>query len=143
MKIEHNISNDASQNNADVVVVNGETFTFKATGLTRRVFANADKTKVVKIPVRNDYQHFNDEEFELYNDANEEKRKEIAETSQLEHGFIIQEYLYTLDDPATPNWLNRPMTMKEIRFADSCRSDVGYDKDGNLKCFDIHEYKKY
>jgi len=47
MNIEHNINIDqySQENQADLIIVNGETFTFKATGLTRRVFANADKTE--------------------------------------------------------------------------------------------------
>lgn len=143
MKIEQTNEQQSPQNNADVVVVNGEVFTYKACGLTRRVFVNADKTKVVKIPVQNNYQHFNNTEINLFNDADENKRKEIAHTEILENGYIVQEYLHTLDDKNTADWLGRPMTMKEIRFADSCRSDVGYDKNGNLKCFDIHEYKQY
>lgn len=130
-------------NKGDVIIVNGEIFSYKGIGNTRRVYANADKTKVVKIPVSLSYQNFNDEEIELYEAASDEKKKQLAHTTQVENGFIIQEYLHTLDDPTTVDWLKRPMTMKEIRFAESCRRDVGYDKDGNLKCFDIHEYKQY
>lgn len=133
----------SDENKADVIIVNGEAFTFKATGLTRRVFENADKTKVVKVPVEKYSQHFNDDERDIWDNASEEKRKELATTEMLPNGYIMQEYLHSLDDPNTADWLGRIMTMKEIRFADSCRSDVGFDKDGNLKCFDLEEYKKY
>lgn len=54
MKIIHNINSeqDSQENNADVIIVNNEAFTFKATGLTRRVFENSDKTKVIKVLVK-------------------------------------------------------------------------------------------
>lgn len=145
MKIEYNINAEqfSIESQADVVIVQGEVYTYKGTGLTRRVFANADKTKVVKIPVKKDSFHFNTEEIECWNNADDETKKELAETQILENGYIIQEYLHTLDDDETEAWLGRDMTMKEIRFAKSCREDVGYDKDGNIKCFDLHEYKKY
>lgn len=142
-KIEHTISQDSEENRADVIIVNGEAFTYKATGNTRRVFVNADKTRVIKVPVQRNYQHFNNEEIEIWNATTDEIRKELAETSILDNGYIMQEFLHTLDDESTPQWLGRVMTMKEIRFADACRSDVGYDKDGNLKCFDLPEYKNY
>ena len=28
-------------------------------------------------------------------------------------------------------------------FADSCRGEVGWTKEGKLVCFDLDEYKKY
>lgn len=138
-----NANQDSLENNADVIIVNGEAFTYKNTGLTRRVFANADKTLVIKVPVEKHSQHFNEEEQKCWDNASEEKRKELANTSMLANGYIMQEYLHTIDDDSTAEWLGRPMTMKEIRFAGSCRDDVGYDKDGNLKCYDLHEYKQY
>lgn len=145
MSIENIIESDRESlgNKADIIIINGEIFTYKNTGLTRRVFVNKDKTKVVKILVSDDRFHFNTEEAEIWNKATEERRKEFAKTELLETGEIVQEFLYTLDDPATMKWLGRALTMKEIRFAASCRNDVGFDKDGNLKCFDLHEYKKY
>ena len=145
MNIEHNINIDqySQENEADLIIVNGETFTFKATGLTRRVFANADKTKVIKVPVKLATFHFNDEEIECWENASDETRLELASTKILDNGYIEQEFLHTLDDPTTEEWLGRFLTQKEIRFADSCRSDVGFDEDGKLKCFDLHEYKKY
>jgi len=137
------VNQESQENRADVVIVNGKAFTYKNSGLTRRVFVNKDKTLVVKIPVGKYSQHFNDEELECWESASDDVKKELANTKRLENGYIIQEYLHTIDDEITGEWLNRPMTMKEIRFASSCRDDVGYDKDGNLKCYDLHEYKKY
>lgn len=131
------------ENNADVVVVNGEPFFYKNSGLTRRVFANKEKTKVVKIPVDKFGQSYNDQEFDIWSKANLEKQAKLAQTEIQENGYIIQEYLHTIDDPETPLWLERDMTQEEIRFSKSCRSDVGYDKEGNLKCYDLHEYNQY
>jgi hypothetical protein len=48
-QFEINISQYSKENKADVIIVNGEIFTFKATGLTRRVFKNKDKTKVINV----------------------------------------------------------------------------------------------
>lgn len=145
MNIEYKINYEqySQENSADVIIVKGETYTFKSSGLTRRVFANSDKTKVIKVPVKLNTFHFNNEEVDCWNNADDETRLELASTKILENGYIEQEYLHTLDDDTTPNWLGRPMTQKEIRFATSCRDDVGYDNDGNLKCFDLHEYKQY
>ncbi len=131
------------ENDVDVILVNGEAFTFKSSGITRRVFANADKTKVIKVLVEKHSFDFNKEEQKEWDNASEEKRKQLAQTRLLENGYIEQEYLHTLDDETTAEWLKRPLTMSEIRFAQSCRNDVGFDADGNLKCFDLHEYKQY
>ena len=73
----------------------------------------------------------------------EKTKLEMASTKILENGYIEQEYLHTLDDKETAEWLGRDMTMKEVRLATSCRNDVGYDENRQLKCFDLHEYKKY
>jgi hypothetical protein len=141
MKLEHNINAQNDIRTSDVVIVNGEAFTYKATGLTRRVFANADKTKVVKICMeRGD--HFNKEEIDIYTNASDEKRAELAETTQLDNGYIIQEYLHTLDDEAT-HLLYPSLTNQQIAFARSCRGDVGFDKNGVMKCHDLEEYRKY
>ena len=145
MDIEKHITTfrESTENDADVIIVNGETFTFKSSGLTRRVFVNHDKTKVVKVMVSKDYTHYNKEEKAIWDKADDNKRKQLASTEILDNGFIIQEFLHTLDDETTSEWLGRPLSMKEVRFAGSCRNDVGFDKDGNLKCFDLEEFKKY
>lgn len=142
---EFNLQTDQNsfENDADVIVVNGEIFTYKNTGLSRRVFVNKEKTHVIKVPVKKHSQHFNDEEVELWEAASEERRKEYATTEILPNGYIKQEFLHTLDDAETEKWLGRNLTMKEVRFARSCREDVGFDKEGNLKVYDLHEYKKY
>lgn len=138
-----NFQQYSEESKADVIIVQGEAFTFKATGLTRRVFVNADKTKVIKVPIEKASFHWNTEEINCWNEASDTVKSEMAETEILKNGYIIQEYLHTLDDEETEEWLGRDMTMAELRLAKECRNDVGYDKDGKLKCFDLHEYKKY
>jgi hypothetical protein len=144
-KIEHiiDINTATIESTADVIVVGTEVFTFKNTGLTRRVFVNKDKTLVVKVPITRHDQRHNDNEAEHWKDCTEEQRKELAETKRLSNGYIVQEFLQTLDDDTTPEWLGRPLTMTEIGFASSCRSEVGFDTNGVLKCYDYDEYKKY
>ncbi len=144
-KIEHiiDINTATIESTADVIVVGTEVFTFKNTGLTRRVFVNKDKTLVVKVPITRHDQRHNDNEAEHWKDCTEEQRKELAETKRLTNGYIVQEFLQTLDDDTTPEWLGRPLTMTEIGFASSCRSEVGFDTNGVLKCYDYDEYKKY
>jgi len=126
----------------DVIIINGESFTYKATGLTRRVYANKDKTKVVKICLER-YNNFNQEEVDIYNEASDKVKNQMAETEILDNGYIVQEFLWTLDDPLTDSMITRDITVEEIRFARSCRNDVGFDKNGVMKVFDLEEYGKY
>lgn len=144
-KIEHIIRVNTATNisKSDVILVNGEAFTYKNQGLTRIVFVNKDKTQIVKIPLDKIHQIHNDNEAKLWEKADETRRAELAETTLLPNGYVVQEYLQTLDDADTEKILNRSMTMKEIRFATSCRNEVGFDKTGKLKCYDYDEYKKY
>lgn len=144
-KIEQliNVNTATVESKADVIIVNGEAFTYKNTGLTRRVFENKEKTLIIKVPIHTYDQRHNDKEAELWEEADEETRSQLAETKRLANGFILQEYLHTLDDTDTKDWLNRPMTMVEIRFATSCRNEVGYDANGTLKCYDYDEFKAY
>jgi hypothetical protein len=144
-KIEQivNVNTATVESTADVILVNGEAFTYKNTGLTRRVFVNKDKTLIVKAPIAKYHQEHNDNEARLWEEADEETRSQLAETKRLANGYILQEFLQTLDDETTEAWLDRPMTNKEIRFAASCRNEVGYDANGVLKCFDYDEFKQY
>lgn len=138
------ISDQLSQEkDNDVIIYNGEAFTYKNSGLTRRVYANTNKTSVLKIPLQKSYQYSNDEEFKIYENASEDKKEKLAKTKLLDNGYILQEFLYTLDDPITDEVITREITMDEIRFARSCRNDVGFDKNGVMKCHDLEEYLKY
>lgn len=144
-KIEHivDIKTATVESTADVILVNGKAFTYKNTGLTRRVFVNSDKTLIIKVPITRHDQRYNDKEAEHWDECSEDERTQLAETKRLANGYILQEFLQTLDDDSTPEWLGRPLTMTEIAFASSCRSDVGFDANGVLKCYDYDEFKKY
>lgn len=137
--IEQSINSLSFENENDAIIVNGEIFTFKATGLTRRVYANESKTKVVKVCIeRGNY--FNQEEIDIYN--SKEDKSQLAETKLLDNGYIEQEYLHTMDDPETLK-LYPSMSNEQIRFARSCKGDVGFDRNGILKCHDLEEFKKH
>lgn len=144
-KIEQiiNVSTATVETKADVIIVNGEAFTYKNSGLTRRVFVNKSKTLVIKVPVEKDYQKHNDNEAELWITSSETNKAQLAETKRLDNGYILQEYLQTLDDDETEDIIGRPLTMEEIAFASSCRDDVGFDSNGVLKCYDYDEFKKW
>ena len=116
-QFEINISQYSKENKADVIIVNGEIFTFKATGLTRRVFKNKDKTKVIKVPVQITSFDYNQQEIDIWDNSTIEKKLDLASTKLLSNGYIEQEFLHTLDDVETDKWLGRSMTQKEIRFA--------------------------
>jgi len=133
----------SKERDEDVIIVNGEAFTYKASGLTRRVYQNADKTKVIKIALRTSYQYNNLEEVKIYENASEKVKSQMAETRLLDNGYIEQEFLWTLDDPLTDTMITRDITVEEIRFARSCRNDVGFDKNGVMKVHDLEEYLKY
>jgi hypothetical protein len=119
-----------------IVVYKGESYTFFDSGLTRNVFVNEDKTRVIKFLAEGRSFDHNQEEFEIYEHASEEKRKELAKTT-LDTGIIEQEFCNPV------KFDDRKMTIKQMLFARSCRYEVGWNKDGNLVCFDLDEYKKY
>lgn len=133
----------SKEKDEDVIIVNGEVFTYKASGLTRRVYQNSDKTKVIKIALRTSYQNNNLEEVKIYENASQKAKSQMAETRLLDNGYVEQEFLWTLDDPLTDTMITREITVEEIRFARSCREDVGFDKNGVMKVYDLEEYKKY
>lgn len=132
----------------DAVFHNGEVFTFHDTGLTRRVYVNADRTKVLKVPVSLlDYDH-NRREAEAWESMSEEKRKEFAECKLLSNGWLEMEFLVTLreleeDEKLAEEWSDREVTAAEMAFAASCRNEVGFDKDKTMKCYDYDEYRRY
>jgi len=129
---------------SDAVMWNNEAWTFHATGLTRRVFVNADRTKVIKVPVSYfDYQH-NKNEAESWKTLDDKLRDEFAECTLLPNGWLQMEFLTTLNDPDVfEKWGHRELSVEELQFASACRNEVGFDKDGKLKCYDYDEYRKY
>ena len=140
MKIEHVLQQERLDRTIEkkVILYKGEAYTYYDTGNTRYVFVNDSKTRVIKLLIDQNYKDFNLEEIEIYKNASNETRKEMAETVMNYDGLVVeQEYCIPL------KWDDRKMTMQQILFAKSCRNEVGWDKDGNLKCFDLDEYKRY
>jgi hypothetical protein len=138
MKIEQIITQKSKDVKSNIVLYKGETFTYWDSGLTRHVFVNADKTKVIKFLVEERETDYNLEEFEKWERASVEDRTQLAETSLGMDGLVIeQEFCNPI------KWDDRDMTMAQILFAKKCRHEVGWDKNGNLKCFDLSEYKLY
>jgi hypothetical protein len=120
------------------ILYKGEVFTFFDSGQTRYVFTNKDKTKVIKILIEKNSKDFNLEEDEIYRNASDEKRKELAETKLTMNGMIIeQEFCNPI------KFDNRKLTIPQMLFASSCRNEVGWNKEGELVCFDLDEYRKY
>ena len=122
----------------DVILYKGEIFTFFDCGLTRYVFTNKDKTKVIKLLISERGKDYNEEEYLIYEKANENVKKEMAETTLEYDGMVIeQEFCEPI------KFSERKLTIPQMLFARSCRDEVGWNKDGNLVCFDLDEYKKY
>lgn len=120
------------------IFYDNEVFTYFDEGLTRYVFVNEDKTRVVKILIDANSKDFNLDEVKRYENASEEVRKEMAETKLVLDGLLVeQEFCNPI------KFDDRPLTIKQIQFASSCRDEVGWNKDGELVCFDLDEYKKY
>lgn len=119
------------------IMHDNEIFTYFDEGTSRYVFVNADKTKVIKMHKHRGHGFdFNKEESTIYNEASDLVKSEMAKT-KLINGFIEQEFCLPIQ------FAGKKLTMDQIRFARSCRNEVGWDKDGNLVCFDLDEYKKY
>lgn len=140
MKIEQVIQMDRIDKSvtSQAIIYKGEVYTHFDSGLTRHVFVNPDKTKVIKLLIDKFSKEYNEEEVEIYKNASEETRKQMAETSTTYEGFVVEQEFCNpvkFDD--------RKLTIPQMLFASSCRNEVGWDKDGNLKCFDLDEFKKW
>ncbi len=129
---------------SDAVMFNGEAYVYHNTGLTRRVFVNKEKTKVVKIPVsEHDFEH-NRNEAEMWENATDEQRATLTPCRLLSNGWLEMDFLYTLNDPETDvKWGHIELSNLDIQFASSCRNEVGFDTEGKLRCYDYDEYRKY
>jgi len=121
-----------------VIFYNNEIYTYWDSGLTRYVFVNEDKTKVVKLLIESKTHDYNKEEFEIYVNASDEKKKELAKTTLGINGlFIEQEFCNPIKLDA------RKLNIPQMLFERKCRNEVGWTADGNLVCFDLDEYKKW
>jgi len=131
--VQHNMDEFCKD---EIVIYKGETYTFFDSGLTRNVFVNEDKTRVIKFLNGDRIIDHNQEEFDIYENASEEKKKELAITT-IDVGIIEQEFCNPV------KFDERKMTIKQMLFARSCRHEVGWNKNGELVCFDLNEYKRY
>jgi len=113
----------------------GESYEFFDEGCSRYTYANKQCTKVIKIE-KNNLQHFNNLEYEIYQNASEEVKLQMTETF-LVNGYIEQEFVMPI------KFAGKKLTIPERLFANSCRGEVGWTTDGRLLCFDLDEYKKY
>lgn len=121
-----------------VIIYKGEAYTFFDEGLTRYVFANKDKTKVIKLLIEKNNFDFNLEEYEIYQNADEDTREQLAKTELTSNGLVIeQEFCNPI------KFDERKLSIPQMLFASSCRDEVGWNKDGKLVCFDLNEFKKY
>ena len=137
INIQQIIAKEVSLSEARKMVIlhKGELFTFFDEGTSRFVFSNDDDTKVIKI-LKNDSTNFNTEEVRIYTEANEEDKIRMVETT-IFNGIIEQEF-------CTPiKFGGRKLNAEQNEFANRCRREVGWDKDGNLVCFDLDEFLKY
>lgn len=140
MKIEHVIQQDKLDSSIQnkVILYKGEAYSYFDSGLTRYVFVNANKTKVIKILINNNYKDFNLEEIEIYKNASAQVKDQMAKTEMAYDGFVVeQEFCNPI------KFDDRRLTIPQIMFATSCRDEVGWNKEGKLVCFDLNEYKKY
>ncbi len=119
-----------------VIMHKGEAYTYYDEGCTRHVFANKDETKVIKILQRDTGQDFNATENKIYQNANEEDKKQMAKT-ELVNGMIEQEFCLPI------KFGGKRLHIAEKLFARQCRNEVGWADDGRLVCFDLDEFKKY
>jgi hypothetical protein len=119
-----------------VIMHKGEAYTFFDQGNTRHVFVNADSTKVIKILQRDTGLDYNSEEVNIYQNADDEDKAKMVK-SELSNGMVEQEFVTPI------KFGGKRLSIAEKLFASKCRNEVGWDKDGNLRCYDLDEYLKY
>ena len=123
---------------SQVIIYKGEAFNYFDSGLTRHVFVNESKTKVIKILQDKNSVDYNQQEIDIYKHASAKDKKQMAVTNESYKGFVVeQEYCIPV------KFDDRKLTMPQMLFAASCRQDVGWNKKGELVCFDLDEFKKY
>lgn len=120
------------------ILYKGEVYSYFDQGLTRYVFANADKTKVIKLLIRKDQFDFNKEEAIVYELADDEQKKQLAHTQLTLNGMVVEQEFC---EPQ--KFAKKSLTIQQMMFASSCRDEVGWTADGRLVCYDLSEFKKY
>ena len=113
-----------------------EVYKYFDEGNTRYVFANEDESKVIKLCKERMSNMFNEQEAKIYENASDEDKTQMANTKMI-NGFIEQEFCLPI------KWSGEKLNIKQRRFSLSCRDEVGFNKDGELVCFDLDEFKKY
>ncbi len=119
-----------------VIMHKGEAYTYFDEGCTRHVFVNKDETRVIKILQRDNYKDFNTEEANIYINATDEVKNQMAKT-ELVNGMVEQEFVTPI------KFGGRRLSIPQKLFASKCRNEVGWTEDGRLVCFDLDEFMKY
>jgi hypothetical protein len=119
-----------------VILHEGKKYTYFDEGSTRFVYVSEDEKYVIKVE-KFRLGKFNQEEQSVYDNASEEDKKFLVETTLLQRGHIFQRYVTPI------KFGGKKLSKEQKAFADSCRGEVGWDSKGNLLCFDLSEYKKY
>jgi len=120
---------------SDALVFKGEVYEYYDCGNTRAVYVNKDKTKVVKVELK-EGKGYNREEWEIYVASPDKTRLAYTELCP-QTGYVIQEFAEPI------KFGDKKLTIKDAYFAASCRGEVGITNDGRLVCFDLDEYLKY
>jgi hypothetical protein len=122
----------------DSVLYKGEVWNYFDMGLSRIVYVNSDRTRVVKFLIDELGVNHNQIEMDIYQSSDNVSKRELAFTQIDENGLVVeQEFVLPI------KFSDRELSLKQIQFAGRCRDEVGWDSDGNLKCFDLSEYNKW
>jgi hypothetical protein len=127
-QIEHN------KGFQEPILWNNELYEFFDSGLTRHVYISPDRTKVLKVLIDNVLDH-NKKEFEIYETSQD--KSQMAHTELTPFGTIEQEFCEPI------KFSDKRLTLSQMKFAKSCRDEVGWNSKGELVCFDLDEFKKY
>lgn len=117
-----------------ILLHENDVFHYFDEGCTRFVFKNDDKTKVLKLE-KDSSNRANYFEDKLYEES--DQKDKLAKTKLLPNGFIEQEFCLPI------KYGGKKLNDEQKEFAWSCRNEVGWNKDGELVCFDLDEFMKY
>lgn len=132
--LENKISLEEAKNM--LIFHKGELYSYFDEGCTRHVFVNKDETRVIKILQRGSGKDFNTEEANIYTNASDEDKEQMAKT-ELVGSMIEQEFVTPI------KFGGKRLTIPQKLFASKCRNEVGWTEDGRLVCFDLDEFMKY
>lgn len=118
----YEVNNIKKEKDKLVIKYNNEDFKLFASGNTRKVYVNKNKTFVIKVPVNKLY-NLNINEYNVY--KNSKDKQYYAECKLIENNWLLMEYI----DPIIDNNFNYPEWVGNIK-------QVGFDKNKNLKFYD-------